>query len=316
MRKTFYVSSIGGYLAQNVARCIREEFPSAYIIGSDLHAFHSGKLFVDQLLHSQMADSETFIDRLASQISEFKPDFYFPLNELELTALSSLTVTELDNLFGNTRVVWSGPKILNLFLNKVSTTKYLSSININTPTIYNFPLDDSIEFPLIIKPAEGSGSKGIYLCANIMEVNAALVFTDNPIIQQYIPGPETEYTVGVFARNGSNTKTAIFRRTLSAGGGTGWCQNVYNEEIHHICEIISRETLLNGSINVQLRKHGTEFYVFEINPRFSSTVYIRSIIGFREVLWSVDELSSTDTFDPGLNLQKTFGVYQTGTKLD
>lgn len=42
-------------------------------------------------------------------------------------------------------------------------------------------------------------------------------------------------------------------------------------------------------MNVQLRltDHGPR--VFEINPRFSSTVLMRHRLGFSDVLWAIDE---------------------------
>ena len=47
---------------------------------------------------------------------------------------------------------------------------------------------------------------------------------------------------------------------------------------------------LFGSINIQLRlveKEGP--MVFEINPRFSSTVGMRHMIGFSDLIWSIEE---------------------------
>jgi len=43
-------------------------------------------------------------------------------------------------------------------------------------------------------------------------------------------------------------------------------------------------------MNVQLRLTDVGPRVFEINPRFSSTVLMRHRMGFTDVLWMLDEL--------------------------
>ena len=46
---------------------------------------------------------------------------------------------------------------------------------------------------------------------------------------------------------------------------------------------------LNGSINVQLRLRDNVPLVFEINPRFSSTVLFRHLFGYKDVLWAIED---------------------------
>ena len=46
---------------------------------------------------------------------------------------------------------------------------------------------------------------------------------------------------------------------------------------------------LDGSINVQLRLTKKGPVVFEINPRFSSTVLFRHMFGFKDLEWSIQD---------------------------
>ena len=46
---------------------------------------------------------------------------------------------------------------------------------------------------------------------------------------------------------------------------------------------------LKGSINVQLRITEEGPMIFEINPRFSSTAFMRHKLGFSDVNWAVKE---------------------------
>jgi carbamoyl-phosphate synthase large subunit len=148
------------------------------------------------------------------------------------------------------------------------------------------------------------------------EIKSSLVFVKNPIIQEFIPDQEGEYTVGVFAKNGNDIRTIAFRRRLSPGGGTSWCEIYFDSKLIDICETVARSIELDGSINIQLRKHEEEYYIFEINPRFSSTAHIRSKLGFNDVLWSLKDSDSHKSFDASLLEAATFAVYQSEVQID
>lgn len=316
MKKKFFLSSIGGLLAQNVASCIRDEFPDAQIIGSDTHREHAGSNFADTVLIIERVESEKFLSSLLDNLNEHKPQYYFPLNESELRLLSSLSSKDLDGLSPETQIVWSGKQVLDTFLDKESTMIFLDTIQLKRPKSYSLNDFESYMYPLIVKPKYSSGSKSLFLCNNLEELKSSLVFVKDPIIQEFIPDQEGEYTVGVFAKKGNEIRTISFRRRLSPGGGTSWCETYYDSNLVGICEAIAKAIDLDGSINVQLRKFEGEYYIFEINPRFSSTVHIRSKLGFKDVLWSLDDSYDYKSFDASVLGAASFAVYQSEVKID
>lgn len=316
MKKKFFLSSIGGLLAQNIASCIRDQFPDAQIIGSDTHVEHAGSYFADRVLIVERVESENFLPSLSANLREHRPQYYFPLNESELRLLSGLSPKDLENIFQETQIIWSGKRVLKTFLDKESTMNFLDTIHLKRPKSY-LPNDfESFRYPLIVKPRNSSGSKSLFLCNNLEEVKSSLVFVKNPIIQEFIPDQDGEYTVGVFAEKGNKIRTIAFRRRLSPGGGTSWCETYYDSKLVGICEAIARAVDLDGSINVQLRKHEGEYYIFEINPRFSSTVHIRSKLGFNDVLWSLENSPDYRSFDAAVLGTAKFAVYQSEVKID
>ena len=79
------------------------------------------------------------------------------------------------------------------------------------------------------------------------------------------------------------------KRRLSSGV-TSFAQVVNDPLIETLCVNIAESLDLLGSINVQLRLVDNNVpMVFEINPRFSSTVGMRHAIGFSDLIWSVEE---------------------------
>ena len=102
-----------------------------------------------------------------------------------------------------------------------------------------------------------------------------------------------EYTCGVFRSAGGDIRTITFRRALK-NGMTGSGSVEENKEIQDLLHQIADAFELVGSINVQciLTKDGPK--VFEINPRFSSTVRFRHLLGFQDVLWSILDILNID----------------------
>ena len=105
------------------------------------------------------------------------------------------------------------------------------------------------------------------------------------IFQEYIEGDE--YTCGLYGSE-SDIRTIIFKRELK-GGLTGHGILVEDSKIENLLIKIAQNIKLKGSINVQLRKTKTDAFVFEINPRFSSTVLFRDKLGFHDLIWSLKE---------------------------
>ena len=65
-----------------------------------------------------------------------------------------------------------------------------------------------------------------------------------------------------------------------------------------MCELIAQGLDLRGSMNIQLRLTDKGPRVFEINPRFSSTVLMRHRIGYSDVLWALDETEGKSVVFP------------------
>jgi carbamoyl-phosphate synthase large subunit len=106
--------------------------------------------------------------------------------------------------------------------------------------------------------------------------------------QQLILPEDQEYTCGLYRTRDGEVRTIVFRRWLQDG-------LTYAAEVAEVPAIedllvrIAEVVDLRGSINVQLRLDADGPKVFEINPRFSSTVGFRHRFGYRDFVWSLLE---------------------------
>jgi carbamoyl-phosphate synthase large subunit len=109
------------------------------------------------------------------------------------------------------------------------------------------------------------------------------------IAQELLENDDEEYTCGLFRDKSGNIKYLIYKRTLMDGGHSGYGEVVENEDIGKLLKIIAFKINLLGSINVQLILTSKGPIVFEINPRFSSTVMFRHIMGYQDLIWSLED---------------------------
>lgn len=311
MKRSVLVSAIGGDLAQSVVQCIRNDLPEVKLYGTDTNINNAAPLFVDKFIQIANSESEKFLSNLKLIMADENPTFYIPLSELELKVLSNLDESDIKEILGNTKLIWAGSKILQIFLDKAESMNYISGLGIGIPISYEIDKLEKVIYPVIVKPRFGSGSKNLFLCNNHSELQSALTFVDKPIIQEYIPAPDNEYTVGIFSDGQGSIHSICFRRYLASGGHTSWCEVVVDDVISEIAERLAAASGIKGSLNVQLRRHKGKYYVFEVNPRFSSTTLIRSRLGFKDVIWSLGEQLPSSKFqlDENSKFQK-FAVVQ------
>lgn len=295
--KNIYVSSIGGDIAQSIISIISETIESVTIFGSDLNYNQPGYFLVNHFEVSPHADDPNFFPWLTQFLRSNLIDYYIPMNESELRALAAIPDNQLNKILGSCSIIWAGRSVVSLFGDKYLTSKFLTEIGVNTPLVYE-DLDEiqDSDFPLIVKPRFGSGSKNIFRCDSKRELEGSLLFVPKPIIQGFIGENDQEFTAGIFRSSSGESKVIIFRRKL-VGGATGWAEVYQNIQMESICRLIASAVNLAGSINVQFRFDQEQPSVFEINGRISSTVYMRHLLGFEDLKWSLGLTESFSSFN-------------------
>jgi carbamoyl-phosphate synthase large subunit len=142
--------------------------------------------------------------------------------------------------------------------------------------------------PCIIKDRFGAGGKGLAVVDTATVLLHARTQAGG-IWQELLRPAEQEYTCGLYRTARGETRTIVFRRRL-AGGRTAYGRVVAGHaDIERLLLRIADLLELRGSINVQLMLTDRGPVVFEINPRFSSTIVFRHRLGFEDVVWSILE---------------------------
>ena len=285
--KRVLITGCAGEIAIAVCRILRECNIADEIWGCDINPTGGCEYYFDKLLKVNRASSRNWFSDLRQIVLNNNIELIIPTVENELSEL-----IRPEGVIKNMLMPSSG--IIDICLDKYKTAQFLNENNIavaKTDLLENSTFKDGA---LVIKPCSGRGSQDVRIVKTENEFIALKLSLprDKWICQELLEPRNLEYTCGVFRSASGDIRTITFRRTLK-NGMTGSGSVEENREIRNLLHRIANAFGLVGSINVQciLTKDGPK--VFEINPRFSSTVRFRHLLGFNDVIWSIlDHLCS------------------------
>ena len=285
IKKKVLITGIGGDIAQGISRIIRENFPSWKIYGSDITKQHSGKLFVDKFLQLPNTDLKNkYISRLNYFIKNHKIDLFIPTSVKEIVFFDSNK-----KKIKVKKYISSSSNLIKIGIDKYKTNLFLKSLNLPHPWTYTSKNYKKIsKFPCIAKPRFGKGSKNIFYCNNFNEAKFFANYLDELIFQEILFPEKKEITCAVYRFKNKKVKVIQLMRKLKESY-TCWAQVIKNSKIEKLCKKIARNIGFFGAANFQLILTKKGPMIFEINPRFSSTVLMRNYLGFTDLLWSIEE---------------------------
>ena len=277
------VTGCGGEIGLGIGRILQKENITSEIIGCDIHEDHPGSFIFNRVEIISRADSSTFLESLNYLINKNSIDVVIPTSEPELRVLSNKNLYEKVD----SKIIMANPRALEVGFDKLATAEMLRINKLPYPWTMMVREGNPRELPCIIKDRFGSGSRSINKVEKDL-LDYYLKHRQQDIWQEYLTPDDQEFTCGLFRSASGETRTITFKRVLR-GGHTVSGEVVENNEINDLLISIANILQLSGSINVQLRLANYRPVVFEINPRFSSTVVFRHILGFRDLIWCLED---------------------------
>jgi carbamoyl-phosphate synthase large subunit len=277
------VTGVAGDVGQGVALALSRSRYRDAVLGADADAGSIPRALVGRSLPLPLARSDDYLPALTAVIEREGVGCIIPGSEAETSAL-----LEAGWLTGSAPCAIIAPNAdaVRICLDKLTTSTFLREHGIAVP--WTVPATSAIvpEFPCIRKRRRGRGSRGLQLIAGPDEVPA--LDAEDHVFQQYLSDDGAEFTCGLYRDGTGGVRTIVLRRRLS-GGRTGTAVVERHGAIEVALARVAEALDLRGSVNVQLRLVDDRPMIFEINPRYSSTVAFRDEVGFRDVVWAVDE---------------------------
>jgi carbamoyl-phosphate synthase large subunit len=304
------VSGCGGDIGQSIGKILNEYDLINNLYGCDITDKNAAKFIYSNFFIGLPCNNIHYISYLEEFVAKNDIDFIIPISEPELRFFSKENI----NKIGKAELILASSLALEVGFDKLKTAEFLKKENLPFPITHSIADLDSLEnFPLIMKSRTGSGSSTV----SIVRDNDTFknLKKNNPgfIVQEFLDGENGEFTCGVFRCKNGIIRSIILKREL-LGGFTGYGEVIENHEISKLLHDVAEKLHLTGSINVQLRLTSKGPVVFEINPRFSSTVRFRHLFDFKDVEWSIEDklglpISDYTETAIGKKLYKGFNEY-------
>lgn len=281
------VTGCGGDIGQSIGKILLKSNYTKNLFGIDISDKNAAQFIYPNFSVGLRFTHPDYLKRLELFIEEHAIDIIIPIAEPELRFFSAQNI--LDTI-GRAKMITASSLALEIGFDKFKTAEFLKNENLPFPKTFLAKELKSIEsFPVILKSKTGSGSKDIHMINTMEEF---LFYTrkdiENYVVQEFITDKNGEFTCGLFRSSVGEIRSQIFKRELT-GGYSGYGEVIENNDIKALLEKLAVKLDLVGSINVQLRITENLPKVFEINPRFSSTVLYRHIFGFEDLLWSIED---------------------------
>lgn len=204
-------------------------------------------------------------DKILEECKKIKPNAVVSIG----SDLASITVNYVADALG---LPCNNPKYSLQCTNKYEMRKVFSENKIDVPKFVKLGTFDEMKldnfkFPLIVKPTDRSGSRGIFLCNTIEEVKAAIPFSSElsfekkVIIEEYIEG--NEYSCEGITQNGKHYLLAFTKKYTTGAPNfieTGHIQPSYltEEQKQQASKVILKAL---SALQIQNSASHTEFKI-------------------------------------------------------
>jgi carbamoyl-phosphate synthase large subunit len=292
---TIAVTGVGAIIGQGIVRSIRATGRKIRVIGVDRNERSPGTYMVDAFEKKYGGEEETlayrnYWTRIVRQhdIKLIMPGLdvdvlFFDQNRSWFDSLGVVLVLNSHQLIQKTCNKW-------LFGKELASIGYPAIPSIQ-PDTWGDALQALGPPPLLLKPLQGNGSRGIVEVKNKKDFDYWRgKYNHEWMLQRIVGKTDEEYTVGVFGiGEGQLVGPLIFRRHLSTSGNTQEAEVVRHHSVmesaikqlcSHFCPV--------GPTNLQFRIEGEIAYLLEINARFSSSNSLRTAFGFNEAAMAIE----------------------------
>ncbi len=215
----------------------------------------------------RISDNDGYIKAITDICRNFKVSLVVPTIDTELLLLSERRA-EIEET--GAKVLISDERVTGICRDKKNTQDFLEKNGFLVPHMLSpeeLKYPDKLQYPLFIKPRDGSSSINAFQVHNDEELTLYLKLIDNPIVQKYIDG--TEYTIDAFLDFESNLITIVPRVRIATRSGE-IAKGVIRKDREIIEDVTKLLQVLKpiGHITVQCKKTKRGIEYIEINPRF------------------------------------------------
>ena len=279
------VTSCGGDIGQSIGKILKDLGHITF--GQDINEKTPSKFIYDEFKVGLRVTNKDYLEALKETIKNNNIQVVIPASEIDLVFYSNLSKKEALTL--GAKLLIPNQSLIETAIDKKKTCDFLKKNNLPYPTVYDTK-KVNIKYPCISKPRKSSGGTNVFIVENENESSFYRNKYNNLIFQELLDGEKGEFTCCCFMGSKGLFRSIILKRDLAVGGYSKYGEVIEDNSITDLLLNLSKLLNLRGSINIQMRIHQGLPTIFEINPRFSSTVLFRHLFGFKDLQWSIEDL--------------------------
>lgn len=242
------------------------------VIATDCDINAPAIYFADDYEIVPRIDDPNYIEILLDVCKKHKIDAIMSLIDPELEVLANNQSLFNSN---NVKLILSPSKYIDISFDKYNTYTYLYSKGIQSVPTYSdlnivkhlLQLGD-LTYPLVVKPAKGSASLGLFIVENKNELHEAFHKFEGQIIQPFYKEKEFGIDVYIDMLSGELVDMFIKEKIHMRAGETDKSISIHNEKIEALIKKLVQKTKFVGPIDIDCFEYKGEYYISEINPRF------------------------------------------------
>ncbi len=298
MNRNILITSIGSFSADCTIKSLRE-INKGPVIGCDIYPreWHAVSSEFDAVLKAPpVYDYREFYTFMIDACAKYSIDMIIPLTDVDidffvqtrnLFAEKGIVVTIADNHFLS---VARDKLKLNIFFAKDPNVQHIRSYSKHEVNFKSY-------FPLIAKPKNGRSSEGIFYINSKEDLNNSKI-TDNYIFQEIIDGTicAVDYVRSPLTGNDFALPRNELIRTKNGAGIT--IRTFKCDKLRKLASYIGNKLNAVGCINMEFISNEGEYYLIDINPRFSAGIGFSKLAGYDFVKSHVECFFNRDILPP------------------
>jgi carbamoyl-phosphate synthase large subunit len=284
MQKTINILIFSCHWRNVFVRSFKQAFEkdkriSGKVICIDMNPLSSALYEADFYEIPPAMDNPDFMPFLRNLIRKYDISAIIPSTDKDLLFLSANKETIEKQ---NVKVVISDEKVIKITSDKFSTYAFFEKNSIKTPKSW-LPVEikniTEKDFPLIIKPRFGIGSKNIFKLNSKEELDFYLKRIENPIIQKFLSG--IEFSFDVLCDFHASPLEIVPRQRISARSGEIFRGKTVKSTklVKQVLNLLSKIEIKGPAVIQGFSDQTEELTFTEINPRFGSGLHLTIAAG-------------------------------------